>query len=143
MSKFIIYLQCIHLFNKIINPVHLIDVLVICLFLEKILFKHNRVLLNFWRGVNICKTQIDIHPLIDLKSMSDFYVTDICTSNLCPFFKFSNQWMFLTFSNRRAMTSHPVGQIFFIQWRRSDKTRWRILDDKKGGNESAFMNLFL
>ena len=29
------------------------------------------------------------HPI--LKSMSDFYVTDICTSDLCPFLKFSNQ----------------------------------------------------
>jgi hypothetical protein len=43
-----LYLECIYLFNKIINP---IDVLVIFLFLEKILFKNNRVLLNFWRGV--------------------------------------------------------------------------------------------
>jgi len=51
-----------------------------------------------------------------LKSMSDYYVTDICTSYLCPFLKFSNRypilknlsqigvqfsylWTFLTFSN--------------------------------------------
>ena len=33
----------------------------------------------------ICKTQIDIHPLIDLKSMFDFYVTDTCTSDICLF----------------------------------------------------------
>ena len=55
-----------------------------------------------------------------LKSMSDFYFTDICTSDLCPFFKclnlcpfsnyeisiqFSNLWQFLTFSNRHTMAS--------------------------------------
>ena len=38
----------------------------------------------------MCKTQIDVQPL-NYKSMSDFYVTDICTSDLCPFFKFSNR----------------------------------------------------
>jgi hypothetical protein len=53
-----------------------------------------------------------------LKSMSEFYVTDICTSELSPFFKFSNLcpfsnsqigiqfsnlWWFLTLSNRRPM----------------------------------------
>jgi len=32
------------------------------------------------------KTQIDVQPLIDVKSMSDFYVTDICISDLCHFF---------------------------------------------------------
>jgi hypothetical protein len=58
------------------------------------------------------------HPI--LKSMSDFYVTDICTSELCPFLKFSNLcplsnsqigiqfsnlWPLLTFSNQCPMTS--------------------------------------
>jgi len=52
--------------------------------------------------------------------MSDFYITDICTSDQCPFFKFSNQCLssnsqtddqfsnlcpFLTFSNRHPMAS--------------------------------------
>ena len=55
-----------------------------------------------------------------LKSMSEFYVTDICTSELSPFFKFSNLcrfsnsqigiqfsnlWRVLTLSNRRPMMS--------------------------------------
>ena len=51
------------------------------------------------------------HPVSNrrpiLKSMSDFYVTDICSSDLCPFFKFSNRRPifkskrpFLTSSNR-------------------------------------------
>jgi hypothetical protein len=36
-----------------------------------------------------------------LKSMSDFHITDICSSDRCPFFKFSNLWPCLSFSNRR------------------------------------------
>ena len=58
------------------------------------------------------------HPI--LKSMSEFYLTDIWTSDLCPFhkfsnrhsilksmsfFKFSNPWPFLAFSNRHQITS--------------------------------------
>ena len=51
------------------------------------------------------------HPI--LKSMSDFYVTDICTSDLSfsqilksmSFIKFSNLWPLLTFSNQCPMTS--------------------------------------
>lgn len=39
----------------------------------------------------ICKTQIDAQPLIDVKSMSYFYVTEICTSDLCPFFEVTNR----------------------------------------------------
>ena len=63
-----------------------------------------------------------------LKSMSILYVTDICTPDLCPLFKFSkghpilkyrnvcpfsnsqiciqfsNLWAFLTFSNQNPMT---------------------------------------
>jgi hypothetical protein len=39
--------------------------------------------------IHIYVTQIDVQsnrrPI--LKSMSDFYVTDICTSDLCPFFQ--------------------------------------------------------
>jgi hypothetical protein len=34
---------------------------------------------------------VDLDRCPILKFMSDFYVTDICTSDLCPFFKFSNQ----------------------------------------------------
>ena len=30
-----------------------------------------------------------------LKSMSDFYITDICISDLCSFFKFSNRRLIL------------------------------------------------
>ena len=47
------------------------------------------------------------HPI--LKSMSEFYVTDIWTSDLCPFYKFSNRhsilksMSFFKFSNR-----HPI-----------------------------------
>ena len=43
--------------------------------------------------------------------MSDFYITDICTSDLCPCsnsqigVQFPNLWSFLTFSNRCPMTS--------------------------------------
>jgi hypothetical protein len=38
--------------------------------------------------------------------MSDFYVTDICTSDLCPFFNFSCGRPILTFSNHQSpMTS--------------------------------------
>ena len=46
-----------------------------------------------------------------IKSMSNFYVTDICTSGLCPFsnsqigVQLSNLWPFLTFANWRPMTS--------------------------------------
>jgi hypothetical protein len=62
-----------------------------------------------------------------LKSMSNFYITDICTSDLCWVFlilksvsnseiyvlfsnsqigvQFWNLWRFLTFSNQRPMTS--------------------------------------
>ena len=54
-------------------------------------------ILDVYIYVYICKTQIDVQPLIDLKSKSDFYVTDICTSDLCPFF-----------STWRLMTSHPL-----------------------------------
>ena len=70
--------------------------------------------------------KVYLHRITFLKSMSDFYVTDICTSDLYPFFKFSNRhkfsnlcpfsnsqigfqfsnlWQFLTFSNRRSMMS--------------------------------------
>ena len=49
----------------------------------------------------------DQHPApnrcIILKAMSDLYVTDL--PQICPFFKFSNLWWFLTFSNQRQMTS--------------------------------------
>jgi len=42
-----------------------------------------------------------------LKSMSNFYVTDICTSVFISNYQigvqFSNLWPFLTFSNRRAL----------------------------------------
>ena len=37
--------------------------------------------------------------------MSDFYVADICTSDLYHLFKFSNLWPILTYSNRPTMTS--------------------------------------
>ena len=41
----------------------------------------------------IGKTQIDVQSLIDVQSSnpSDFYFTEICTSDICPFFKFSNR----------------------------------------------------
>ena len=60
----------------------------------------------------ICKTQINVQALIGhsiLKSMSEFYVINICTSNLCPFFKFSyrspilKSMSFFKFSNQ-----HPI-----------------------------------
>ena len=44
-----------------------------------------------------------------LKSLSDFYFTYICPSDLCPFsnsqigVQFLNLWPFLTFSNRRPI----------------------------------------
>ena len=34
------------------------------------------------------------HPI--LKSMSDFYITDICTSDLCPFFQILKSMSFLS-----------------------------------------------
>jgi hypothetical protein len=78
---------------------------------------------------NICKTQIDVRPLIDIQSSNpcpistsqtyepQIYVSfsnsqiGVQFSNLCPFsnsqigVQFSNLWSFLTFSNRRLMAS--------------------------------------
>ena len=60
-----------------------------------------------------------------LKVMSDFYFIDICISDRCPFFKFSNQhpilksmsffkcsnlWTFLTFSNDITDICHNPNQ---------------------------------
>jgi len=75
--------------------------------------------------INICKTQIDVQPLIDIQSSNPCLISTSQTtvpqtyalssnsqigvqfSNLCPFSNshkgvwFSNLWPFLTFSNRR------------------------------------------
>ena len=51
----------------------------------------------------------DRHPI--LKSMSDFYVTDICTSDLCPFFKFSNRRPILKFMFFVKLTSNDITDV--------------------------------
>ena len=53
-----------------------------------------------------------------LKFMSDFYVTDICTSVLCPFSKFTNRRQIL-----KSMSFFQFSNLFFslsyidVQWR--------------------------
>jgi hypothetical protein len=51
------------------------------------------------------------HPI--LKSMSDFYITDICTSDLCPFFQILKSMSFLKFSNLCPLSNPQID----IQWR--------------------------
>jgi len=56
----------------------------------------------------ICKTRIDAQPLIDLQSLNPCPISTSRTSvylRSMSFFKFSNLWLFLTFSNRHPMTS--------------------------------------
>ena len=57
-----------------------------------------------------------------LKSMSDSYVTDICISDLCPFF---------TFSNWHPMTSHPLVQVFEAMMEKRQIPDERFLMTKK------------
>ena len=62
----------------------------------------------------ICYTQIDVQPLIDVQSSNPFPISTSQTSvtqiyvlfsNYQIGVQFSNLWPFLTFSNRRPMTS--------------------------------------
>ena len=69
----------------------------------------------------ICKTQIDIQPLIDVQS-----------SNLLPFLHFANRRP-ITSLTMLQLTLHPLKQ-----WWRSDKTRfqmsWFLMPKKKKKN---------
>ena len=49
------------------------------------------------QDIYICKTQIDVQPLIDIQSSNPCLISviDICTSDLCPF---SNSQIYVRFS---------------------------------------------
>ena len=81
------------------------------------------------------------HPI--LKSMSDFYVTDICTSDLCPFLKFSNQCPMtsltyaLTLTNKSAIDLRIWKGHQFENTLKSDhdlKIMTSVDDDLKSGH---------
>ena len=61
-----------------------------------------------------------------LKFMSDFYVTDICTSDLCPFFPMTSL----------AYASNDVTPVRLGFWSSDGEStrpdsKWGILDDRK------------
>ena len=59
----------------------------------------------------MCKTLIDVQYAIDVQSTSDFYVTDICTSDLCRFFQILQ---FMTVSHFLKSTYNEVTDLRHI-----------------------------
>ena len=51
-----------------------------------------------------------------LESMSDYYVIDICTSDLCPVFKFSNLWSFLKSTYTLTITNKSAIDLRIWKW---------------------------